>query len=644
VTREDSPAPSLPLVVLGVALATVGVAGAVVLPGEELAPAALLAGATAIVVGIRGLVRRAGTDTGGADTASVETGARAPTPGEGLDRALGTFEDEGAAYLAYPNRVRSAIESATVEVLGRYRGIPPEEARNRIREGSWTDDRTATTFLGDGSAETPETGPLARLRQSVGSESEFRQGIRHAVAALGEVSGADTGGPATMAAGFEARDDGGAGTPRTDGGSAGEVVGTGKWTGTGAVATLCAGVGVVVGAPAVVLAGGVVLGVAAYSRGSRSPDAELVVERTVETTDPAPGERVRVTVTVENAGNRAIADLRIVDGVPEALPVVEGSPRVGTALRPGGETTISYVLEARRGVHEFDSLRAIVRDLPGGAECEHRVTAEGDEPMAVTCVPSLNDPPESVPIDGAAAGYAGRIATDEAGDGLEFHAVREYQPSDPLGRVDWKRYARTGELAAREYRDERATTAVIVVDARAPAYLASGPDAVHAVDRAVEAARRAFVDLEREGNRVGIAALGREECWLRPGTGAAHRARARDLLATHPALSSSRHDAESDPDDPTAWLRSRLPDDAQVVFVSPVCDDGAADAVRRLRAHGYPVTAVSPDPTASATPSQALARVGRRLRLARLRDVGCRVVDWRESEPLAGALRRSVVR
>jgi uncharacterized protein (DUF58 family) len=211
--------------------------------------------------------------------------------------------------------------------------------------------------------------------------------------------------------------------------------------------------------------------------------------------------------------------------------------------------------------------------------------------------------------------------------------------------VDWKRYARTRRLAAREFDAERAATVVVVVDGRAEAYLSPGPGHDHAVDRAVAAAGEALAGLAAGGNRVGIAALGRSECWLSPGTGSAHRARARDLLATHAALSpvppggDGRDDREW-----TAWLRSRLPADARVAFVSPVCDDVAAGVVRRLRAHGYPVTAVSPDPTAARTPSQALARVGRRLRLARLRDAGAVVVDWRADEPLAAAVGRATRR
>lgn len=635
----DATEPSRELLLAGVGLLALAAVAAVVAPGDGLALLVVLSGAVAAVVGLRGIVRAGRDDHDAAETGDVERGATAPTPGAGFDRALATFEDEGAAYLAYPDRVRAAIGNALVEVLGRYRGVPPEECRRRIREGEWTDDADAAAFLAAGEGSDPTTGAVGRVRRAMGSESGFRRGLRHAVAALGELSGAETGGPDAMTAGRPPEGSGPA--PVSDDGSDADAA-TGRWRGIGPAAVACAGAGVVAGAPAVVLAGGVGVGVAAYARGVRSPKPALAVERTVGTTDPAPGDRVSVTVTVENVGDRTLADCRLVDGVPAALPVVGGAARAGTVLRPGGTATLSYVLEARRGVHEFDPLQAVVRDAAGTVEADRRVPSEaveGRDPEPITCVPPLNGGRESAPIDGASARYSGRIATDAAGDGVEFHAVRAYRPSDPLGRIDWKRYARTGELTAREFRDERATTAVVVVDARPAAYLAPGPDRPHAVDRAVAAAGRAVADLEGEGNRVGVAALGRSGCWLPPGTGAAHRARARHLLATHPALSSVPPAAASGRDH-AAWLRSRLPADAQVVFVSPVCDDDGAAVVRRLRAHGYPVTAVSPDPTAAGTPSEALARVGRRLRLARLRDAGVRVVDWRDGDPLAGALRR----
>jgi hypothetical protein len=79
------------------------------------------------------------------------------------------------------------------------------------------------------------------------------------------------------------------------------------------------------------------------------------------------------------------------------------------------------------------------------------------------------------------------------------------------------------------------------------------------------------------------------------------------------------------------------------VFCTPLVDDYALRAARRLDAGGNRVTVVSPDPTVGATAGQRLARIERSLRCSALREAGIRVVDWgEESFPttVANAARR----
>jgi hypothetical protein len=128
------------------------------------------------------------------------------------------------------------------------------------------------------------------------------------------------------------------------------------------------------------------------------------------------------------------------------------------------------------------------------------------------------------------------------------------------------------------------------------------------------------------------------ECYLAPSTGDAHRARARELLATHPTFAPTPANAPRFPDIDEHYLHARLPGDAQVVFLSPVADGYPVRLARRLDALGHAVTVVSPDPTGDGTAGRTLARIERRIRLSRLRTAGIRVIDWRDS--LATALAR----
>ncbi|SFF89688.1 conserved repeat domain-containing protein [Halopelagius inordinatus] len=428
---------------------------------------------------------------------------------------------------------------------------------------------------------------------------------------------------------------------------------TNRWTGIEGAALLAGAVGVVAQRPSLLLVAGLGVAYTAYAWFGDAPTPTLELTRELSETAPDTEEPVTVTVTATNAGDATLPDLRLVDEVPPALEVVEGSARLGTALRPGASATFSYEVEAVRGEHEWGPLTAIVRSPSG----EEERTAEFEAETVLRCTPSLGATAD-LPLRGLTTQYTGRVATDVSGVGLEFFSTREYRHGDPLSRIDWKRRAKTGELGTVEFREERAATVVLLVDARKEAYVAPAGGDRNAVERSVDAATQAFTSLLDSGDRVGVAALSPHECWFPPGTGADHRARARELFGSHPAL------APTPPEDAYVAtvalrrLRRRLPTDAQVLFFSPLADDVATLTARRIDAYGHLVTVVSPDPTAGDsagrgstggrtdsedTTGHRLARIERQNRIDTLRRAGIRVLDWGE-EPLATQLARAARR
>ncbi|UPV98995.1 DUF58 domain-containing protein [Halorussus gelatinilyticus] len=410
---------------------------------------------------------------------------------------------------------------------------------------------------------------------------------------------------------------------------------TNRWRGISGVALLAGALGVLFSRPLVLLSGVVGVAFAAYARTAGTPEPALDVTRTVSDGEPLPGDEVQVRLTVENVGGSMLADVRVVDGVPDALPVVSGSARLGTALRPGKSATLTYAVEAERGDHEFDPATAIVRDFSGAIEVEQEVETE----TKLRCVPKLGTTVD-VPLRAQTTQYTGRVTTDAGGSGVEFHATREYRPGDPLSRVDWNRLARTGEVTTIDFREERAASVVVLVDTREKAYLSRDAESRNAVQYGVDAAGKVVTKLLDAGDRVGLASLGPESCWLAPGAGHDHQARARSLLATHPAFAPTPGDGMFYPTTRLKQIRKRLPASTQVVFVTPLCDDFGPDVARRLDAEGHLVTVVSPDPTATDTAGQRFARTQRKHRVSKLRQAGIRVVDWDVDEQLGVALAR----
>lgn len=429
----------------------------------------------------------------------------------------------------------------------------------------------------------------------------------------------------------------------------------------GFVAALVAcGLAVAFGRPGLFALATVSLGFVLFSSLGGEPAGEVTIERSLSPKQPRPGEPVAVTLAIRNAGEGTLPDVRIADEPPAGAVVVSGTPAVATAIRPGKEVVHSYEIVPPRGRHAFGEPTVRRRNAVGSIRATESVEAAGAG--SVTCETLL----DSFPFRERTIRFVGRTPTEDGGSGVEFYTTREYRPGDPINRIDWHRLARTGELATVEYREERAVTTVFVVDDRSEVHRRGprgGPDSF---DLSVYAASRGIVASLSEGNRTGFAALAGEAA-VKPGTGERVGERAEEALEglDRPAEEavadgageggSAGGDAADDSgDDPSAAalvadLVARLPADAQVVFCTPLADEGSVDVIRRLRSRGRAVTVVSPDMTTATAGTDASESLGARVaglerggRMAACRAHGATVVDWDLADPLAVDLARAL--
>lgn len=622
----------------GIGLVAAAAPGVITLGADRVVVWAV--GLAALVGAYRELRRGLGTPRRSIEPPDPEVLPAVGPPGDDLTDVLRGFAGASRFY-ARPHR--DGLRELAVAVIARLEGIAEAEARAVVAGGRWTDDRVAAAFL---AADDREASLAARLGRFIPGRSSYGRRVGRTAAAIADRAGIDRpGAPDRSLLGAVGRWRRGRApaSPSFDrfagaeGRAALEAGPTGRWRSVGVVAFTCIGLGVLFSAPAVLLAAGVGLAVLAYARWAAPDDVEVAVERSVGTERPSAGEVVPVELRVTNEGDRSIADLRVVDGVPEALEVVEGSPRFGTALRPGESTSSAYAVEARRGRHAFGPTLVLTRSPSGAVESGRLVEAAG----TVTCRPAFGALDGGFDPHRRGARFAGQVPTARGGEGIEFHATRAYRPGDPARRVDWNRWARTGELAVIEFREERSTTVVLVVDAREEAYVAPGSNEAHAVDRAATAAGRIATTLLGSANRLGLVAMAPSDRWVEPRGGRDHRDRVHEALSTDPAFASTPPSGRFDP---RRWARRfdrRLPAGAEVVLLSPLVDPYPAGVIERVGASGHPAVAVSPDPTAVTTPVERLARLDRRLRLAELRDRGVRVVDWPWTAPLDLGLERA---
>ena len=588
-----------------------------------------------------------------------------PTPGDDLDEMLYRYVYRGEKTLEYPEQIGERLREVAIQVIAHRNECTREEALDVLDDGSWTDNRSAAAYFSAKIAAV-EPSPLERLRQVVGrtgSGTAYERQIEETVDAIVDAavlvdeepdSADETDDDAGLLARLRRRtapDDDqldrnrksvleyATGGDETSGPRYGDVLWTNRWLGVESIVLVALGVGILTVQPGLVLVAAVATVYAAYARLEGRPSLDgLVVEREIDATTPVPGERVTVSVTVRNDGGAFLPDLRLLDLVPPNMTVVEGSPRLYTALRPGAAVTFHYTVLAERGTHEWPLL-AVGSGFAGSVEQEATFAVEG----TLECLPRLRTVAD-VPVRAQTTVYEGQVETDRGGSGLEFHSVREYQPSDPMRRIEWKRLARTGQLATIDLREERAATVVLLFDAREGAYVADAPGSRHALDRSVDAGTEVYAALADKGDLVGVAAFDTVTCWLGPGAGTGHHEKARRLFANHPALSSlppELQDLDGGYVDPMKHVRRQLPSGTQVMLFSSMISDYVVDVARQLDSAGHRVTVISPNPTADRTPGQRLARVERATRINRLRERGLRVVDWEPDESLALTFRRA---
>lgn len=583
----------------------------------------------------------------------IEFNLATPSPGNNTDQIVYrmTHLQEGA--IEYREQIQEKVAEVAIGVITQVQDCSRAAAIEQLESGEWTDDTLAASFFSN-QVTRPSPSITTQLKRRFRSdETDYERQLRATVNAIEEYASAID---VDLTIGDVVDDDLKQGmdpsavSDEEPGDRITEHVrylgeiSTRHWQGITAFTLAAIAVGVLTTQPAVLLASVVGLAVASYSRAGTAPQlASLEIDRTLSDDSPQPGEEVTVSVTVENTGSSFLPDLRIVDRVPATMEVVDGSPRHGTSLRAGQSVTFQYTTVAERGNHSWP-VQVVGRDFSGAIERDARITPIDDPTLE--CVPLMKTVVDT-PVRMQTSLFAGEVNTETGGSGLEFYSVREHHPGDPLRRIDWKKYARSGELSTINFRQERTARVVLLFDTRSSAYVSSAPGEKHAVDLAVDSATDVFASLYDQGQLVGLAAFDTVSCWLGPGAGDTHIERAQRIVTEHTALSPIPPDVierEGRHIEPMTHIRRQLPENTQIFMFSPLTDDYAYEVARRLDSAGHLVTMISPDPSANRTTGQRLARLERLLRVVQLREHGIRVIDWDPDTPLRVEMERAKLR
>jgi hypothetical protein len=160
------------------------------------------------------------------------------------------------------------------------------------------------------------------------------------------------------------------------------------------------GLGLVLSRPSLLLASVVAAAYAAAARSATAPEPQLVVEREVDETTADPGDVVQVTTRVVNEGG-TLLDLRLFDGVPEGLSVIDIDDDGRKEIVAGPNVfhpTSEGMWEREEIASGWEWTRVGVADIDGDGTLEV-ILAEGDRPYNGTSPGRVGwfDPPEWTP-------------------------------------------------------------------------------------------------------------------------------------------------------------------------------------------------------------------------------------------------------
>lgn len=166
------------------------------------------------------------------------------------------------------------------------------------------------------------------------------------------------------------------------------------------------------------------------------------------------------------------------------------------------------------------------------------------------------------------------------GNSEEFVGLRDYRPGDPLQRIHWKSYARTGEPVVREYQDEYFERHALILDTFA------GTESAPAFEEAVSLASSLACTVNTQECLLDLMFVGAESYIYTAGRGQMTTGSLLEVLAGVPLCADkpfrTLHDAVT--------ARRGLLTGSICILLA--WDDARREFIRTLRTLGVPVLAL----------------------------------------------------
>jgi len=371
-----------------------------------------------------------------------------------------------------------------------------------------------------------------------------------------------------------------------------------------------------------------------------SGHSDLEITRTINGTETTmanvyKGDDLIVELTISNNSYRRTQQLEVFDNVPHEMKMRQGINQMRMNLGPGQSTRIKYRVRCPlRGHYTLGPVSVRYRNAFNLFANESKVQDRTD----ITVFPQVREIEEALLRSDVPKMYTGATTLKTPGPGMEFYSLREYLPGDAFRSINWKAFARTGELMVNEKTRDAVTDVFIILDTRDVSRI--GTVLKNPLEMGTIAAASVSNYFIRRRDSVALVTYGDKMDYLPPETGDKQGYKVLSNLAAVRAKGSMPLQAV------TNAMSSRMSRGSPVFIISSLEGDGTTlPAIRNLAGRGHEVIVLSPssidlERLISRIPrmSYEVLKLERQNRLTAISGYGAKVIDWMPDVELSQAL------
>ena len=366
--------------------------------------------------------------------------------------------------------------------------------------------------------------------------------------------------------------------------------------------------------------------------------SDLEITRFVPHSNIYKGDLVEVTLTITNNSYKRTQQLEVFDNVPHEMKLRRGINQMRLNLGPGQTTKIEYKLSCPlRGHYSIGPISMRYRNAFDLFVTESRI----DDICDITVFPQVREIEDAMLRADVPKMYTGATTLRSPGPGMEFYSLREYLSTDSLRSINWKAYARTGDLMVNQKTRDAVTDIFIILDTREVSRI--GTVLKNPLEMGTIAASSIANHFLKRKDSVALITYGSKMDYLPPDTGDKQHYKILSRLASVDASGSMPLQAV------TNALAPRISRGSPVFVISSLEGDGTTlPAIRNLSGKGHEIIVLSPssidlERLVSRIPrmSYEVLKLERQNRLTAVSVFGAMVIDWMPEVELSQALLQS---